>query len=72
MRLRVTVWNPERELQHAHEATREVFVIWQPATDPSPFVTETATKVFRSTTEAVQYFLANDYVPAPPSGTLFA
>ena len=62
----------ERELQHAHEATREVFVIWQPAAGPSPFITETATKVFRSAAQAVQYFLANDYVPAPPSGTLFA
>ena len=61
----------ERELQHAHEATREVFVIWKPAAEPSPFITETATKVFRSTREAIQYFHDNDYIPAEPSGTLF-
>ena len=61
----------ERELQHAHEATREVFVIWQPKVDPSPFVTETATRVFRSVGEAVTYFLANNYVPKPKGG-LFA
>ena len=62
----------ERELQHAHEATRDVFVIWQCSAEPSPFVTETATRVFRSTEEAVTFFLANDYIPPPPSGTLFA
>ena len=62
----------ERELQHAHEATREVFVIWKPDIKPSPFVTETATKVFVSTAEAVRYFIDSNYVPAAPSGTLFA
>jgi len=61
----------ERELQHAHEATREVFVIWKPQAEPSPFVTETATKIFSSTREAIQYFHNNDYIPAEPSGTLF-
>jgi len=61
----------ERELQHAHEATRDVFVIWQCRAEPSPFVTETATQVFRSTDEAVKFFLANNYVPPPPRGTLF-
>jgi adenylate kinase len=55
----------ERELQHAHESTREAFVIWKPQCEPSPFVTETATKVFRSTEEAIDYFLANGYVPNP-------
>jgi hypothetical protein len=39
----------ERELQHAHEATKDVFVIWRPAAPPSPFITETATAVFHST-----------------------
>jgi adenylate kinase len=46
----------ERELQHAHEATREVFVIWRPKAAPSPFITETATRVFGDLDEAVQYF----------------
>ena len=61
----------ERELQHAHEATKEVFVIWQPASPPSPFITETATRVFRSLDEAVRFFLSNNYVPPPPKGGLF-
>ena len=61
----------ERELQHAHEAAKEVFVIWTPRETPSPFITETATRVFRSVGEAVDYFHANDYVPAAPAGGLF-
>jgi len=61
----------ERELQHAHEATKEVFVIWRPRAEPSPFVTETATKIFHSTEEAVRFFLSEKYVP-PPAGKLFA
>lgn len=61
----------ERELQHAHEATRDVFVIWTPEVAPSPFVTETATKVFASVAEALKFFLENNYIPAPPAGTLF-
>jgi len=46
----------ERELQHAYEATREVYVIWRPRAEPSPFITETATKVFSDTEEALEYF----------------
>jgi hypothetical protein len=46
----------ERELQHAHEAAKEVYVIWPARRDPSVFVTQTATKVFRSLEEAVEYF----------------
>ena len=61
----------ERELQHAHEAAKDVFVIWMPSAMPSPFITETATRVFRSLGEAVSWFLANGYVPPPPSGGLF-
>ena len=61
----------ERELQHAHEAAKEVFVVWTPREAPSPFVTETATRVFRSLGEAVEYFHANDYVSAAPAGGLF-
>jgi len=38
----------ERELQHAYETTKEVYVVWQPKADPSPFITETATKIFSS------------------------
>jgi len=61
----------ERELQHAHEATKDVFVIWRPKADPSPFVTETATRVFRSTDQAVSFFSANGFL-RPPGGSLFA
>ncbi len=61
----------ERELQHAHEAAKDVFVIWLPKSTPSPFITETATKMFRSVAEAMNYFHENDYVPQPPSGGLF-
>lgn len=45
----------ERELQHAFESTKEVFVIWRPDDEPSPFVTETATAVFRSIEELFAY-----------------
>jgi adenylate kinase len=61
----------ERELQHAHEATREVFVIWRPDQPPSPFVTETATRVFRRVDQAVRYFLDAGYVAGHPVGRLF-
>jgi len=62
----------ERELQHAHEATKDVFVIWDPTVEPSPFITETATRVFHSTDEAVAFFLKEHYAPPPPAGTLFS
>ncbi len=62
----------ERELQHAHEATKDVFVIWRPSDPPSPFITETATRVFESAEQAVRFFLESDYVPPPPAGGLFA
>lgn len=51
----------ERELQHAFEHTKEVFIVWKPKKAPSPFITETATKVFASTAEAIAYFEANNY-----------
>ena len=38
----------ERELQHAYEATKEVYVVWRPEQAPSPFVSKTATGVFPS------------------------
>jgi adenylate kinase len=46
----------ERELQHAWEHTKEVYVVWKPKKNPSPFITETATKIFRSVPEALSYF----------------
>ena len=46
----------ERELQHAHEAAKEVFVIWMPKKEPSVFITQTANKIFRSPKEALKYF----------------
>lgn len=61
----------ERELQHAHESAKDVFVIWTCPAEPSPFVSATATKVFRSVAEAVRFFLANNYIPAPPPTGLF-
>lgn len=51
----------ERELHHAWEHTKEVFVVWKPKKAPSPFITETATKIFKSTQEALAYFEANGY-----------
>jgi len=62
----------ERELQHAHEAAKEVFVIWKPKIAPSPFITETATRVFASSQQAVDFFLQNGYGPALSGGGLFA
>ncbi|MEY2714703.1 MAG: hypothetical protein RIT24_1046 [Planctomycetota bacterium] len=46
----------ERELQHAWEHTKEVYVVWKPRKAPSPFITETATKIFKSVDEALSYF----------------
>ena len=46
----------ERELQHAFEHGKEVYVVWKPRKNPSPFITETATKVFRSVDEAIAHF----------------
>ena len=46
----------ERELQHAFEHTKEVYVVWKPKKSPSPFITETATKIFDSVDDAMTYF----------------
>ena len=46
----------ERELQHAFEHTKEVYIVWKPKKTPSPFITETATKIFSSVEEAMGYF----------------
>jgi len=50
----------ERELQHAHEAAKEVYVIWTARQGPSVFVTQTATEVFTSTAGALEFFTKND------------
>jgi len=46
----------ERELQHAWEHTKEVYVVWKPRRSPSPFITETATRIFSSVDEALEHF----------------
>jgi hypothetical protein len=46
----------ERELQHAHEAAKEVYVVWTAKQRPSVFVTQTATKVFTDLDSAVEFF----------------
>lgn len=45
----------ERELQHAHEAAKEVYVTWTSKQAPSVFVTQTATKVFQETNQAMAF-----------------
>jgi adenylate kinase len=45
----------ERELQHAHEAAKEVYVIWTAQQNPSVFVTQTASAVIRSVEDAAQF-----------------
>jgi adenylate kinase len=48
----------ERELQHAWEHTKEVYVVWKPSKPPSPFITETATKIFPDVDSALAFFKA--------------
>jgi adenylate kinase len=52
----------ERELHHAYEGGKEVYVIWACAATPSPFITETATRVFKSTQEAIDHFRQRGYI----------
>ncbi|MHC4481926.1 MAG: nucleoside/nucleotide kinase family protein [Planctomycetota bacterium] len=52
----------ERELQHAHEAAKEVYVIWTAKQPPSVFVTQTATKVFTDTSGAAEFFKKKGYI----------
>ncbi|MHC4166520.1 MAG: hypothetical protein ACYSWQ_06150 [Planctomycetota bacterium] len=52
----------ERELQHAHEAAKEVYVIWTAGQSPSVFVTQTATKVFDDVAGAVEFFRKKGYM----------
>ena len=52
----------ERELQLAFEGTKEVYVIWRPKKDPSPFITETATRVFKTVEELFKHFQQKNYI----------
>jgi len=52
----------ERELQHAHEAAKEVYVIWAAEQSPSVFVTQTATKVFNNIAGTLDFFKKKGYV----------
>jgi adenylate kinase len=52
----------ERELQHAHESAKEVFVIWPAKQRPSVFVTQTATKVFDGLNDALEFFVKRRYI----------
>ncbi len=52
----------ERELQHAHEAAKEVYVIWTAEQNPSVFVTQTATKVFTDIDSAIEFFKKKKYI----------
>ena len=52
----------ERELQHSHEAAKEVYVIWTSKQAPSVFVTQTATKVFSDTDSLINYFEKKGYI----------
>ena len=45
-----------------------MYIIWRPKKEPSPFITETATRIFRSVDEAIDYFEQSGLVT---SGTLF-
>ncbi len=52
----------ERELQHAHESAKEVYVIWTSKHKPSVFVTQTATEVFESIEQAIEFFTKKGYI----------
>jgi len=51
----------ERELHHAFEGGKEVYVIWACRSTPSPFITETATRVFGNAEEAIEHFRQKGY-----------
>jgi len=52
----------ERELQHAHEGGKEVYVVWQSQKAPSVFVTQTAAKVFADVKTLVGFFKDKGYI----------
>jgi adenylate kinase len=51
----------ERELQHAHEAAKEVYVLWAAKQTPSVFVTQTATKILGDVADAMDFFKKKGY-----------
>ena len=55
----------ERELQHAFEGGKEVYVIWACRAMPSPFVTQTAARVFNTVDDALGFFRQKGYIPKP-------
>jgi hypothetical protein len=59
----------ERELHHAFEGGKEAYVIWPCKATPTPFITETATRVFQDTRQAIAYFREKQYIdpPTPPA-----
>jgi adenylate kinase len=57
----------ERELHHAFEGGKEVYVIWKGRSTPSPFITETATKVFADVGEAIEHFRTKGYMRSATS-----
>ncbi len=52
----------ERELQHAHESAKEVYVIWTAKQRPSVFVTQTATRVFDDIEKALEFFNSKGFI----------
>lgn len=52
----------ERELQHAYETTKEVYVVWTPRVEPSPFITATATRVFPRLDDLFDHFRRKGYM----------
>jgi len=52
----------ERELHHAFEGGKEVYVVWACRGTPSPFITETATRVFKNLDEAFDHFRLKGYI----------
>lgn len=52
----------ERELQHAFEGTKEVYVIWTPRAEPSPFITATATRIFPDINTLFEHFRSRGYI----------
>jgi adenylate kinase len=52
----------ERELHHAFEGGKEVYVVWKGRSTPSPFITETATRVFAGVDEALGYFRGKGHI----------
>jgi adenylate kinase len=62
----------ERELHHAFETGKEVYILWMCRATPSPFITETATRVFNDLPQAIAYFTEKGLVARssePPVST---